>query len=329
MKPLKMAGLNALLAIAILGAACGPTETPTPTVDANMLYTAAAQTVVAELTQNAPPPTPIPTNTQAPTMTMAALPTIPPLGTLAPLKANTQPAASAGGDKCEYYTQSPADNSSVKTGQVFNVIWKIKNVGTTTWGPGYQWRFYSASNKLSTSASGYDMSATTAPNGIADITVVATAPGSAGTVDTTWVLTNPQGVNFCSFDIKVNVTASAAVVETAKPAAEAKMITYYEEDLNSLFGTADWTSGTFTHTNGSAYQARVLFRTDPTYTGSLIATGNNLVPNPVSMVSTSTGTGTATFGITQGIPYTLKIERPNKDQRVFQVDVCTTNVACW
>ncbi len=327
MKPLKMAGLNALLAIAVLGAACTPAAAPTPTLDANMLYTAAAQTVVAELTQNAPPPTPIPTNTQAPTITMGALPTIPPLGTLAPLAMNTAQ-VSAGGDKCEYFSQTPADNSTVKTGQVFNVIWKIKNAGTTTWGPGYLWRFYSAVNKLGTSQNSYDMTATTAPNGIADIKVIATAPSVAGTVDGTWVLTNPQGVNFCNFDIRVIVSASAAAVETAKPAAESKTITYYEEDLNNLLGV-DWTSGTFTHTDGSAYQARVLFRTDPSYTGSLIATGNNLVPNPVPMVSPSTGTGTATFGITQGIPYTFKIERPNKDQRVFQVDVCTTNVACW
>jgi hypothetical protein len=174
-------------------------------------------------------------------MTMGALPTIPPLGTLAPLTANTAQ-ASAGGDKCQFFSQTPADNSTVKTGQVFNVIWKIKNAGTTTWGPGYLWRFYSARNKLGTSQNSYDMTATTAPNGIADITVVATAPSAAGTVDGTWVLTNPQGVNFCNFDITVNVSASAAVVETAKPPAELSSTTVpITWGGGGLIGTASFT----------------------------------------------------------------------------------------
>ena len=49
--------------------ACGPTATPAPTQDVALIQTQAAQTVVADLTQNAPPPpTEAPPPTQAPTV---------------------------------------------------------------------------------------------------------------------------------------------------------------------------------------------------------------------------------------------------------------------
>ncbi|MHC1784729.1 MAG: NBR1-Ig-like domain-containing protein [Anaerolineaceae bacterium] len=324
MKPIKLAGLNALLALVLLGAACTPAAAPTPTLDPNVLYTAAAQTVIAQLTQNAPPPTatPAPTQTTAVTATrLAGLPTIPPLGTLSPLKTATLQ-MSAGGDKCEYYSQSPADNSTVKTGQVFNVIWKIKNVGTTNWGAGYVWRFYSASNKLSTSQNSYDMTATTAPNAIADITVVASAPSSAGTVDTTWVLTNPQGVNFCSFNVKVNVVAAAAAASeaTAVPATEAHYITYDHDGGPTVPGTINF--------NGNMIQVRAVFNTHSGYTDSVTIQVNGGPITPASRTSSSStvaesyvlGSFTHSDTNTYSIVTTGEVKR---------VEVCDSSVNCW
>jgi len=207
----RLIGLNTLLILSLALTACGPQETPAPTIDANQLFTQAAVTVIAQLTQNAPTVTPtIPaTNTPEATATLAALPTLAMLPTLAPMPTATSAAANSP-DKALYVTQSPADNTSVKTGQVFNIIWRLRNVGTTTWNQNYQYRFYSAANKIPTSANGYNLTTTVAPNAEVELKVVATAPGTPGTYDTRWVLTNPEGVNFSSFDLTLNVVQGSS-----------------------------------------------------------------------------------------------------------------------
>jgi hypothetical protein len=211
----KSIGLFSLLISSVLLAACFPTPTPppAPTVDVNALYTQAAVTMIAQLTQNAPTITPTvpPTNTPVPTIApLGLIPTLPGLlPTLPPLATSTT-IASATGDKAAYVTQSPADNTSVKTNQTFNIIWRLRNTGTTTWNNQYVYRFYSASNKLNTAANGYNLTQTVAPNGEVELKVVATAPSSPGTYDTNWVITNPQGVNFSLFTLTINVVQGSS-----------------------------------------------------------------------------------------------------------------------
>jgi hypothetical protein len=219
-------GLNTLMALTLLLTACAPSATPEPTIDVNQLFTQAASTVIAQLTQNAPPATQIPTATKAPLATNTplggALPTLPPLATLPPLMTPTKASLNIA-DKAAYITQSPSDNTSVKTGQVFNITWRMRNTGTTTWNQNYQYRFFAAANKLSTNASSYPLTKTVPPNGEVDLTVVATAPSSTGTYDTQWVLTNPEGTNFSIFTLSVNVVAgstSGSSVETAAAPAD-------------------------------------------------------------------------------------------------------------
>ncbi len=62
-----LAGLILLVAGSLLIAACTPQQTPTtaPTIDANMIYTQAAETVQAGLAQTPVPPTSAPTETVA------------------------------------------------------------------------------------------------------------------------------------------------------------------------------------------------------------------------------------------------------------------------
>jgi hypothetical protein len=59
----------AVMVLALALSACGGAATPAPTQDTALIQTQAAQTVVADLTQNAPPPP-----TQAPAPTEAAPP---------------------------------------------------------------------------------------------------------------------------------------------------------------------------------------------------------------------------------------------------------------
>jgi hypothetical protein len=328
MKTIKLAGLNALLAIALLGTACTPAAAPTPTIDPNMIYTSAAQTVIAQLTQNAPPPTATQKPTEAPKVTptkLSSLPTLPPLGTLAPLKTSTA-ALGPTNDKCQYITQSPSDNSSVKANSVFNIIWRIKNTGTTTWNTNYYYRFYAAVDKLHIQSNSYPLTTTVAPNGEVELKVVAEASSVAGLYDTNWVLTNPDGRNFCSFNIKVNVAASTSTSSeaTAVPATEAHMITYGEEQFTAA-------TTTITYTDGTPIQARIVFPTGPTYASTVRVsiTGNNSVVQDASQYSESAGTGYLYAGITHGLPYTFTVTKDAAAGRIYRLEVCDSSVNCW
>jgi hypothetical protein len=243
----KLFGLNTLLAISLLLTACGtPTPPPTPTMDVNALFTQAAQTVVAQMTANAPTvtPTKAATNTPLPTFTPlgGALPTLPPLSTL-PALATATKQGFTGPDKAVYITQSPSDYSTVKTGQVFNITWRLQNTGTTTWNQNYAYRFYSATAKIPTSANGYNLTATVAPGAFADLTAVATAPSSPGTYDTLWVLTNANGENFSSFSLTINVvqgptTSSSAEEPTGVPEKCPADVLHYATPRSVAPGTA-------------------------------------------------------------------------------------------
>lgn len=218
--------VNALVIIPLLLTACGPAATPPPpTVDVNALYTQAAVTMVAQLTANAPTftPTVAASNTPVPSLTPlgGALPTLPPVATLPPLFTPTN-AASSGPDKAMYITQSPADYESVTTGKVFNIIWRLRNTGTTTWTTNYVYRFYAAINKIPTAANGYNLPVNVPPNGEVDLKVVATAPGTPGTYDTQWVITNPDGVNFSLFTLTLNVVQGTSSGTTETKAAPAE-----------------------------------------------------------------------------------------------------------
>ena len=66
-----------IFSLVIIGAlvlsACGGAATPAPTQDTALIQTQAAQTVIADLTQNAPPPpTQAPPPTAVPTLAPAA-----------------------------------------------------------------------------------------------------------------------------------------------------------------------------------------------------------------------------------------------------------------
>lgn len=222
---MRVLGLNTLLLLSLILSACGVQPTPVvPTIDTNLLFTQAAMTVVADLTMNAPTltPTTAATNTPIPTFTPlgGVLPTLPMLATLPPLATSTTQGYS-GADKAAYVTQSPTDYATVKTGQTFNIIWRLQNVGTTTWNQNYVYRFYSASNKLPTNANGYNLPSSVAPNAMADLTVVAVAPTTPGTYDTRWVITNAEGQNFQSFDLTINVVQGSSGSSTVPTATGA------------------------------------------------------------------------------------------------------------
>jgi hypothetical protein len=283
-------GLNALLVLTLLLTACAPQATPEPTIDANQLYTQAAQTVVAQLTLNAPPATQTPAATKAPTATNTplggALPTLPPLSTLPSLATATKSALNIA-DKAIYITQSPSDNATVAGGKVFNITWRLRNTGTTTWNNQYVYRFYAAANKIPTAANGYNLTTNVAPNGEVDLTVVATAPTSAGLYDTQWVLTNPEGVNFARFTLTLNVTAGSTTTgTTVTEAAPADPCS----DKNYAWGGDDRNvNGTPVVVDVQGGQVYVSWTSDSTTVGSFIIDLAGDATDPINVPASSSG----------------------------------------
>ncbi len=224
----KIAGkiFTILLSLTILAACTGQSGEPTP--DANAIFTAAAETVAAQLSQTAAAkPTntntvqPTSTNTIVPTrsnqtITLPALPgpgsTLPGLSTAqipALSTATRQPVST--GDKCEWQRNDPADGAVFNPKDSFDLVYSLKNTGTSTWTTSYKLRYYVGD--YFTDAREFNLKETVAPGQIGRAVADATAPSTAGTYKATFVLTNDQGVNFCVLDYTFTVGSSAAATQ--------------------------------------------------------------------------------------------------------------------
>lgn len=208
-------------------AGCSPKAAPT--IDANTVYTQAAGTVQAELTRVA-------ALTPSPTATTAATATTAPTDTPVPTDASqvtvtVQPtvalptAAPSSPDKASWQSQTPADGTSFNPGDKFNMTWKVKNTGTSTWSTKYLLRFYAGDQMAGPATSAFPKDV--APNDTVELTVALTAPSSAGKYLGNWVLTNADGVNFYPVTIQISVanaptatnTSAATATHTATSAA--------------------------------------------------------------------------------------------------------------
>jgi len=140
--------------VLVLVAACSTTPAE-PTIDANLIYTEAAKTVAAQLTNEAPPTvepsiTPIPTNTPLPTITETLeQPTATDIPqeegaeeTEAPVPTATQ---NSGGDElidlASLLIFHPPDDQIYTPGGVFDAQVGFKNTGPNTWNQYYSMRY--------------------------------------------------------------------------------------------------------------------------------------------------------------------------------------------
>jgi hypothetical protein len=235
--------LNGLLALILIGTAlalagCGTQGTQTPTLDSKDVYTQVAQTVQAQITNNAKltpqsTATPKPTETQAATSTLrpssTPLNTTPGATSLTPQKtgtlsltpqktgttavlppqftatssvgAATLPAATSP-DKIAYVGQNVADGTSFTQSQGFTMIWTLQNIGTTTWDSTYIVRLYAGERFDGADGS---INQTVKPGAQAKISVDMRAPNTVGEYTSVWVITNPDGRNLGSFTLTIKV----------------------------------------------------------------------------------------------------------------------------
>jgi len=191
--------------LSIIVSACGSSATPVEsTPDVVAVRTSAASTVVSQFTLTAAAftPTPLPPSTET---TAPDEPTATPTSTEPPIAQVTN-AEGTTIALCDKYSWDLAtvdvnvpDNTSMSPGQDFIKTWKVKNVGSCTWGAGYA-LIYSYGEKMSGVPQA--LPAAIAPGQEVEISVQFTAPDLPGTYFSFWTLKNAKGVTFLGNDNK-------------------------------------------------------------------------------------------------------------------------------
>ncbi|HEX7973190.1 MAG TPA: NBR1-Ig-like domain-containing protein [Anaerolineales bacterium] len=207
-----------LLGLSLILSACRPAApvSPTPTLmDANAVFTAAAQTAQAKMTEIAAiTPTPIPataTSTPAPA-TATSQATTPPAVTPSSTSSSS---GSAAGDKAQFAADiSVPDGTRFSPGQSFTKTWQLKNVGTTTWTTSYSFAYVSG-EKMGAPAS-VKVPKETAPGGTVELSVDMVAPSNTGTYRGYWRMINANG-QFFDVSVYVDIVVISGTPGTGTP----------------------------------------------------------------------------------------------------------------
>jgi len=196
-----------LLLVALLVAACGPSEE----ANSAAVLTQAAQIFSDSLTQTAAvaPPTatatlvpPTSTNTPLPPTNTPTITGTPPTATASP----TQQQASGGGTggnkpgcvRAELGYETIPDGTKVEIEQTFKKIWTFKNVGTCTWTQGFSlvWQQGEAFGTKGTIPFSEFTDVDILPSEHLTVEVTMLAPGDAGTYKGYWMLRSDAGILF-------------------------------------------------------------------------------------------------------------------------------------
>lgn len=198
-----MAGILFLLT------ACNfPGASVQPTIAPDLIYTAAAQTLIAQQTQAAEgTPILLPSATTVgptatPTSPVIVLPTntpLPPTNTPLPTNTPIPPTATPIPIPCDrgqfVKDITVPDNTEIAAGSTFVKTWQLKNNGTCTWTSGYALVFYNG-DAMSGPASASITNGTVPPGTTIDISVTLIAPTTPGTYKGNWRLRNSGGALF-------------------------------------------------------------------------------------------------------------------------------------
>ncbi len=190
-------------------ATVAPTTAPAtaaPTVDQqptfNAIKTQAVQTVVANMTQNAPTAAPATaTNTAQPTAT--PLPTNPP-ATSTPTFIPWTLTPTPGPYSCSITSTSPASTTSYATNADIDGVWVVKNNGTQTWLSGETDVRYSSGTKLQKNGDILDLKNNVAPGESYTVGIDMRTPTSAGTYTTSWIIITGK-TTICTLNLTVKV----------------------------------------------------------------------------------------------------------------------------
>lgn len=225
--------LAMLCALLLAGCAFPPSKSPRPT-GASAIYTSAAHTVEARLTQvqsapaaNGVTPAAPSTATEQPmeSETPQAIPS-------AGVEPGLTPAVSTGCDQAGFVSDvTLPDGSELAPGETFLKTWRLENTGSCTWTEAYALVF--SEGDAMGAPSSVPLPQTVPPGEKVDLSVAFTAPEKVGAYRSDWQLRNASGSTFGigeqakTFWVKVNVIAARGVVL----------------DFVSQASSAQWTSG--------------------------------------------------------------------------------------
>ena len=229
----------AIIAIPILLMGCGSNTPATPTTNPNLIYTAAAQTADARITQifqstpSATPVTPTPTfdATQTADAQTAALQTASAMLTQTVVPTSTQQvpstsipiSTSPSGDRAGFVSDvTIPDGTVISSGAAFVKTWKLQNAGTTTWTTSYTLDFISG-EQMGTITS-VPIPQSVAPGQQVDVSVNLVAPTASGKYQGYWKMKNASGQFFNdAVYVLINVGTGGATPTTGSgtPAATA------------------------------------------------------------------------------------------------------------
>lgn len=233
--------------------ACGLPSKATPT-SVNYIQTAAAGTVIAQLTQAVTTGMVEPISTVTPQLSTS----IPantavffPTATLTPIPTNasivSSPAATQTVTPCDRVKFlkdiTYPDDTEISLGDTFVKTWRLKNTGSCTWNSSYSIVFDKGDAMLpSGSQSSFQLTTgTVAPGQEIDISITLQAPDKTGTYEGFWKLRNGNGVLFGigeqaekAFWVKVKA------IDKATPTVSAKV----QFDFISKGPSAEWHNAT-------------------------------------------------------------------------------------
>ncbi|HEY3475753.1 MAG TPA: NBR1-Ig-like domain-containing protein [Anaerolineales bacterium] len=201
-----------LVILPILSACNLPSNAATPTDQSNAVFTAAALTVQAQLTQPASFATPTLPLSVA-TSTSLSVPTLP--ATSRPPAASATPVC----DQAQFVRDvTIPDGSQIAPGASFTKTWRLKNAGACTWS-GYTLVHLSGELMGATSPQSI---ASTGPGQEVDVSVNFTAPSAAGTYRSYWGIRNTSGAQLPvlggsqsnSFFVEIQVASSGFDLHT-------------------------------------------------------------------------------------------------------------------
>jgi hypothetical protein len=216
-----------VLVLFLLGSCNMPGRSEPTQSGAGFIYTAAAQTVQAQLTEVHQPPatavsqTPAPPGVSTPTPTVALL--------------TTTPGGSQSSCDLAKFDQDVTypDNSDVAPGATFVKTWRLQNAGTCTWTPDYSLVF-AGGDALGAPASLPLTSGPVAPGDKIDVSVTLKAPDAGGSYRGEWKLRNASNQVFGvgsdgskPFWVQISVALSNGIVY----------------DFIARASSADWASG--------------------------------------------------------------------------------------
>lgn len=194
-----------LALITLLLAGCGIMAAPPEPINMEALYTAAAQTVVAQATRSAQqtaaaPLTQVvtlPTATAVPpTATLAAPTNTPPSQpTARPATATPVPPTPMPCNWAQFVKDvSIPDGSLFTPGAGFTKIWRIRNIGSCTWNSSYDLVFVNGTAMTSDKIQA--LPGNVRPGETIDLAIDLSAPGKDGSYRGYWMLSNPDGYYF-------------------------------------------------------------------------------------------------------------------------------------